>query len=930
MSKLVTLRPQGLMTDQNVMDAPAGALRLADDVMIDRPGVLSKRPGMPLGQTQSGDRRPRSIGIYTDPVTNTLAPIVNEWDGGAGTDWAVRFKAASSALTGVEDEPLDYTSSFVQFVNARDNLYWTSKKGPYKVTSGAASAGARAGMHEPPSGTQTVVTPAATSILNNFAAAWRWCFRKIDSNNLVTRSAPSPWASYDNTTGATIDIQWEIPLPGYVAANDQIELYRTASVATGTVPSDIMFLAVTYLVTSTDVTNGYATIKDGCLEANLGRELYTNDTREGWTKANGRPPASVAMASYADCMWFGRIIGPWTTSFDIVRCEGTTTTPALTGLQRFQTTGDSTNTSTDITNIADTSSIKVGNLVSLTTAGSTPTGFAAPVTVTQILSATSVRVSAAATSTNVGATYRFHDGVTVDGLTYWVDASTVVDATYPTFQAPAGGRSASTARQLAYVISRVAAGVFAFAIEDPYYRDAWGGSTKATVVVRSRELDDSQWAVTFIANTTSTIAPGIAYQASTSGGALVTRDNLPHGLMYSKPDEPEHVPALNFFPVGNENDPVYAFAPIGDSMLVFKRDGIYRVSGSAPDNWRVDILEPDLRILRGECVAVLDGEAYAWTDRGVYAVSESGAQSVSEGAVGRDLQARAGHLLVSALTTGAFVATSRRRNLVLVGTPTGNGSEDADYLYVLNTSTGAWCRWTRPLYCLADDTQGEVHFSRSDYATWNLGKLYTQYPGETYFGYDTAHAAAFTTIGTTVTLSKAAAPNYTPAVGDVVTRTTSGTAYYRRITAVVDAGANWTLTIDEAFPSGVDPTDRYFYEAIRSTIQYVGHYVGPASTARAKTLQPLFDLTAYAGTLGGSTLRVDMGAQTDVSGATIEHGPRTEARAARLLILRGTMPKNAARFGVIMPWLYSDDIGVDWRHLGVAMDVGEVGERTER
>jgi hypothetical protein len=920
MGKVTLLGCSGLMTDASAVQAPVGALRVADDVVIERPGVASQRPGFSLYVEKTTTRRPRSMAMWQG------VPFVIATD---GPTWSA--EGASSTITG-EAEPIDQLLSFPQFVSARDSFYWCTKKGPQKITGTADTAAAPAGMHEAPSGLPSVASSGTPVVLpTDAAAAWRWCFRKVDANGMILRSPPSPWQTMTNTSGATVDMSWTIPLPFYVGANDQIELYRTVYVTPSTaVPSDMMFLARTYLVTSADVLTGYVTLRDSTPETALGQELYTNPTREGFAKANARPPASVAMASWSECMWYGYVRGPWTCAFDVVTVSGTTSTDGLTGLQRLQCSADSTSGSDTLTNLASTTSIKVGQLC---TDGGFPgaSGGTVPIGATVLgKTATTVTLSANCTANEVGGSFYFHDGVTIDGVTYWAANVESEDANYPAFTVRTGNREVSTARSLAYVISRVSPNFYAFAIEDPYYanpRDAFERYTQATVVVRSRELDDPQWAVSFIADTTSDL-PAIAFRANPSGGVLVDRDEFPNGIAYSKPAEPEAVPELNFILVGDENAPVLAFAPLRGALLVWKTDGVYRVTGSPPDGWRIDAVAPRTRAIRGECVTVVGEDAYAWTDVGVVLANEGGVQNISDGTIGRDINARVDLIFADNVTTGAWVAGHVRENLLLVAVP-GSFDAYASDVYCLHLGTRAWTRWTMDTYCAAYDMSG-ADFLIAKEGGWELREMRRDWYLSQYQGCDRIFSAlTWTTVGSALTITNANRGSWTPKVGDWVSGVVDATTCWRRVTVATDNGVDgFLLTLSEAFPNDTQ-TSRTAYESIVSKLQWQARGAVPTDTAKIRRMHVVMDYTAYAGNVGGTSARTVIGAATNVT-PSITTQTAAEDRSARLAEIDIAPPRDIARAAYWMPYLETDDIGLDWRCLGVSLDIEPVSGRADR
>jgi hypothetical protein len=418
---------------------------------------------------------------------------------------------------------------------------------------------------------------------------------------------------------------------------------------------------------------------------------------------------------------------------------------------------------------------------------------------------------------------------------------------------------------------------------------------------------------------------------------------MPNAIAYSKPGEPEHVPELNFLTVGNENDPIYAFAPLPAALLVLKRDGIFRITGSAPDGWRVDCLEPNARILRGECVDVIDGSAFVWTERGVLIVNEGGAQNISDNAVGFELRTCASNCFIQPSTV-AWVRAIPRRNLVIVGAPAADNSEDADTQYVYCTTTQAWTRWVVPLHAATWlPYSGTFIASRSRDAislvAYDIRTLAWPYAGDSYFGCDGRYTSLTWTNSsgsTSVSIADADRGLWIPEVGDWLSCVVASKTEYRRITAVVDAGASYTLTIATAFTAG-SQTERKAYEGIQSKVQWQAKSLIPTDSARVRRMHVALDWTAWSGSVGTDdnnlSSRIVAGMTTDRSATATESTNVfvvTEPRVARLCVIDTTPSKAVARAALYMPYFETDDIGLDWRLLGVTLDVEGVSERADR
>lgn len=732
MAKRVVITCAGIATDPNPFVAgPAGGMRKADNIVIAQDGVASPRPSFPIDTTKDTVFRPRSMTVYQNQ------PVIQSFDLDNDllrleTDDAV----IASGTNDVRLTPMSYPFQGLQFAESRKNLYWGTANGPYKLTSYNSEI-TQSGMHEATSGKFSVAltNPSASAMPPDTVRAWRWCFVKRDANGLETRSAPSPWQSYANDTfNEYKDITWQIPLPTYVNEGDQIELYASYTVPTGSIPFDTLYLSKRQTVSSSDLSTGYAQVRDSSPDDRLGVELYTNPTREGILKANYRPPASVALAQWENCMWFGNTRGPWTAKIDVVSSSGTTTTAGAAGLQRFRTSYSGVSGST-LTGISDTSSVRVGQYVTDNGSPSSTTG-RIPVG-TLVVSVATGSVTLSQEPSGTGFVY-FHDGVTVGSKTWWAAVSEYdISDTEAVFGVYSD--ETRTAKELAYAISLYSADQFAYAIEDPYVvTDAYGTAAQGTLIIRNRDLDGDQFAFS------STREDAFSYKIDQNGDPLVERTGTGvNVLYYSKPYEPEHVPETNFLVVGEESAPILAVVPLKYALLVFKTDGVFRVTGNAPDNWSVEVLDEGTRLLRGTAVDVLDDAAYALTDRGMVRVTANDVLNVANSLVAKEMFEAL--LEVNAIDAAhIFVRAWRAANVVLVNfsLPEVLSEESTTYspnLFVFNTTTGAWTKWDLNVACASQDDGNDTSMYLMEATDWKLRDNATVYADSSTRGYDTLY-----------------------------------------------------------------------------------------------------------------------------------------------------------------------------------------------
>ena len=121
---------------------------------------------------------------------------------------------------------------------------------------------------------------------------------------------------------------------------------------------------------------------------------------------------------------------------------------------------------------------------------------------------------------------------------------------------------------------------------------------------------------------TSNWFPNIATAVTSSGQYKGNR------LMWSKYGQPEAVPYLNYQDIGSEAADIERVITLRDSLLIFKADGCWRLTG-AGGNWNIQPLDPNLWPMAPESLVALNNRVFGFFNQGICAVSDGGAQSIS-------------------------------------------------------------------------------------------------------------------------------------------------------------------------------------------------------------------------------------------------------------------------------------------------------------
>lgn len=277
MLPVVQLDAKGLYTFSNLLSqVPPGAMTIANNTVIDRPGVVESRRGVDFYGTTLPSYARKGF-VYNSRLLWYCngGQMVYDSDG-LGT-WAT--------YSGSFFAP---TSNFVNSTQANGNFYFTTNNGVYKI-AGLTGTPQQAGA--PPALDLSAVTAGAgNAIANNAQAAYSVVWGYTDANNNLILGTPSSWAFITNTSGAAINVTLTVTLPSTITTSYFLQVYRTPSTSGSTiVPGNNFQLAIVYTPTAGDILAKSATITDAIPDTLLGAFLYTADGQPS-SVPNSQPP----------------------------------------------------------------------------------------------------------------------------------------------------------------------------------------------------------------------------------------------------------------------------------------------------------------------------------------------------------------------------------------------------------------------------------------------------------------------------------------------------------------------------------------------------------------------------------------------------------------------------------------------------------------
>ncbi len=923
----------GLQTDPNPHTKTSnGGLKQADNIVIRRAGVAEPRPGFKAAGYSQTDY-PNRMHAWDGDIL-FMGPNKTEWSD--GTD--VLTAESSAAVT--------FSTSGARAAASRDNLYITASDRVRKLTSSTDATADVAGLPRVQMGKIQLGTGGGSTIASNQKLAYRPVLRRTDDNGVIVRSAPGARALLNRTTAGssltvTLRANWHVL--DDVRAGDVLEFYRSRAVASTQTPSDELFLAVEYELTSTDATTGSVSLQDGdgVDPSDLGAALYTNPSREGIARANEMPPLAEDIVEFQGSLFAARVTYPHSLRLSNSFAE-TGGSLGADGTGMRSRTGVRTNASNQITNMSGTTGIKPGAVLQQ----SSWTGTSQP-WVTEVFTNTVVMSHSWGGST---------DGAPI-AQQFW-DSIRIKQGGSSAFFAVGTDLIADIDANTTLNLRAVPVGTYV-EMED----NTVTGTVTADFVLQGREPSAAVFET--FATHGSEYEPKIPepFTAATGGtltstGTSSIQTAYANGLAWTKRHEPEHWLLAGWQSVGNAQLPIYKLVPTRDALFIFKPDGIWRLSGFGErSGWRVDEFDLSHRAVAHDAYAVMDDTIYTISDRGLVAVSDGGVQLISEPTIANEIRRFVEYLGAdsagSTAFVGAWACANPKAHEVLFGLPDTNenvgvraiNDEWARNVWVYNTSTGAWVRWfpdaewdlrhmitdeSNRLVILEETTPIENTAISTAYVERET--FYTAEPdGSTLVAeqyhcdreFSTTHVvsqASTNTILVGVTNS-----TWTVQAGDMVHHRT----WYDVITAVSAGTSAQTKTL--AFTGTQDWTTGTsaavtIYQSFPCTIRWtpkVGS--GPGELKRFR--QALYHFEDLAG-VAEWTAKFDSELSSVASSTAYSETYQTDA--TRVTERRALVPRNHAQTTQLFPQVVIRQAGGRWKLTGVTLDYESVGGRVRR
>lgn len=266
-----------------------------------------------------------------------------------------------------------------------------------------------------------------------------------------------------------------------------------------------------------------------------------------------------------------------------------------------------------------------------------------------------------------------NDTVTVNGMVFTGKAATTVATReFKVFTAGSASQNIDdTARELVKVINQFTGNTSVYSYYISSYTDLPG-----QILIEQRTITGTSFSV----STSRTTAFDL------NGGAS-TNNDFPNGIMWSKIQQPEHVPNAHLEFIGSKSAPIRRIIALRDSLFVLKDDGVYRMTGEN-GSWKVELIDSSTKIVAPESTVVMNNQIYCLSDQGVVAISDVGVQIQS-----RQIEDKISEALAESLdgakqySFGVSYETDRKYILYTI---TNSADTFATQAFIFNTFTQSW------------------------------------------------------------------------------------------------------------------------------------------------------------------------------------------------------------------------------------------------
>lgn len=282
------------------------------------------------------------------------------------------------------------------------------------------------------------------------------------------------------------------------------------------------------------------------------------------------------------------------------------------------------------------------------------------------------------------------DTITINGITYTASTAgeTPASGIFKLTTGTAASAIADTARSLVKVIN------LRQSVISAYYISGFG-DLPGKIYIQANDYSTSEFYVTSASSSGASVSCWNPVLSTTGTNNPSTNDENPNRVYFSKIQQPEAVPLLNYVEAGSRGNEILRIIPLRDSVFILKEDGVFRIIGEDPSSLRISLFDNTVALLSLESAVEINNQIYCYTDQGIAAISDNGVQVLSR-PIEDQIQQR--EIISNFFTTSFGVSYEVDRKYIFYCKALETDAYPTE-AYVYNFFTNAWTKYLNDRSC---------------------------------------------------------------------------------------------------------------------------------------------------------------------------------------------------------------------------------------
>lgn len=418
---------------------------------------------------------------------------------------------------------------------------------------------------------------------------------------------------------------------------------------------------------------------------------------------------------------------------------------------------------------------------------------------------------------------------------------------------------------------------------------------------------------------------GTAWTPNIDTAQTSTAENIPNGIVVSKFQQPEAVPAGQILRAGQVGNTCIRGVPLRDYVIIHTQaGGVYRLTGQSYADMAVEPFDNTIFLVAPETAVALGNECWCLSSAGVVSISDGGARLRSTLQLNLQLQTLLS-LAPQSIEDVAFAVGYESNQRYILALPDSEGDTFCVNELCYNYVTDRWVEWTRQCTAGYVNQLGGLFLANGN--NDNIVKErkngnFTDYVDESIYVQITAYSGFTVSLDTVTGLT----------VGDVLWQNDSGVVSYAEILAIDTSGLAVTVDKEITWQVGTAVDDTKVLQAINCVIQWKPNAAGdPTEAKQFSEGQYVFRKTrfnnavaTFATDVSPSFEPVDLIGQTGSGWGLFPWGLAPWGGTLRPKTLRFYVPSNKQYGGILIPKLTIRSGYSDWQLEGGSVTIFDV------